>query len=136
VSGTAGKSGRVAVGARYALGVIRVVNGVLGLVAPTFIARRLGDPQPDRNAAAVYGIRLFGVRTVVIGLDLLRPPGEALDRAVRAAPLIHASDTATVLTLQRRKVLPDAMARPLAAISGVNTLLAVTAALGHRRSRA
>jgi hypothetical protein len=126
---------RVSVGARYALGAIRVVNGVLGLVAPTFIARRLGDQQPDRNAAAIYGIRLFGVRTIVIGLDLLRPPGEARDRAVRAAPLIHGSDTATVLTLQRRKLLPDAMARPLVAISGVNTVLAVLANLGARRAR-
>ena len=124
---------RIGTGARYALGAIRVVNGALGLVAPTFIARRLGDAQPDRNAAAIYGIRLFGVRTVVIGLDLFRPPGEALDRAVRAAPLIHASDTATVLTLQRRKVLQPEMARPLAAISGVNTVLAVVAALTHRR---
>ena len=127
--------GRVAVGARYALGAIRVVNGVLGLVAPTFIARRLGDTQPDRNAAAIYGIRLFGVRTIVIGLDLFGPPGEALDRAVRAAPLIHGSDTATVLTLQRRKVLTPQMARPLAAISGANTLLAVLANLGPRRGR-
>jgi hypothetical protein len=125
--------GRIAVGARYGLGVVRVVNGVLGLVAPTFIARRLGDRQPDRNAAAIYGIRLFGVRTVVIGLDLLRPPGEALDRAVRAAPFIHGSDTATVLALRRRKVLPPETARPLAAISGVNTVLAVVAAVTHRR---
>ena len=126
---------RIGTGARYALGVVRVVNGVLGLVAPTFIARRLGDAQPERNAAAIYGIRLFGVRTIVIGLDLLRPPGEARDRAVRAAPLIHGSDTATVLTLQRRTVLPAEMARPLAAISGLNTVLAVVAVLGARRSR-
>ena len=126
---------RIGTGARYVLGVVRVVNGVLGLVAPTFIARRLGDEHPERNAAAIYGIRLFGVRTIVIGLDLLRPPGEALDRAVRAAPLIHGSDTATVLTLQRRKVLPAEMARPLAAISGANTVLAVLAVLGTRRSR-
>lgn len=123
---------RIGTGARYALGVVRVVNGVLGLVAPTFIARRLGDAQPERNAAAIYGIRLFGVRTIVIGLDLLGPPGEALDRAVRAAPFIHGSDTATVLTLQRRKVLPAEMARPLAAISGLNTVLAVLAVLGAR----
>ena len=127
--------GRVAVGARYTLGAVRVINGVLGLVAPTFIARRLGDRQPDRNAAAIYGIRLFGVRTIVIGLDLLRPPGEALDRAVRAAPLIHGSDTATVLALQRSKVLSPQMARPLAAISGINTLLAVLAVVGSRHAR-
>ncbi len=128
--------GRIGTGARYALGAVRVVNGVLGLVVPTFIARRLGDEHPERNAAAIYGLRMFGVRTIVIGLDLFQPPGEALDRAVRAAPFIHGSDTATVLTLQRRDVLPAPLARPLAAISGVNTLLAVTAALAHRRSRA
>lgn len=126
---------RIGTGARYALGVVRVVNGVLGLVAPTFIARRLGDDQPERNAAAIYGIRLFGVRTIVIGLDLLRPPGEARDRAVRVAPFIHGSDTATVLTLQRRTLLPPQMARPLAAISGINTVLAVLAVLGSRRAR-
>ena len=126
---------RIGTGARYALGAVRVVNGVLGLVAPTFIARRLGDDQPERNAAAIYGIRLFGVRTIVIGLDLFRPPGEARDRAVRVAPLIHGSDTATVLTLQRRKLLPPQMARPLAAISGINTVLAVLAVLGSRRAR-
>jgi hypothetical protein len=40
-----------------------------------------------------------------------------------------------VLTLQRRKVLPPAMARPLAAISALNTLLAVVAFLGSRRGR-
>lgn len=127
--------GRIGTGARYALGAVRVVNGLLGLLAPTFIARRLGDEHPERNAAAVYGIRLFGIRTVVIGLDLLRPPGEARDRAVRAAPLIHASDTATVLTLARREVLPGQIARPLAAVSGLNTVLAVLAVLGARRAR-
>ncbi len=125
---------RIAGGARTTLGVIRVVNGILGLVAPTFIARRLGDQQPDRNAAAIYGIRLFGVRTIVIGLDLLRPAGEARDRAVRAAPLIHASDTATVLGLRRRRQLSPELARPLALISGLNTVFAVLAFLGHRKS--
>ena len=121
--------------ARYTLGGIRFVNGALALVAPTVIQKRLGDPVPDRNAAAIYGIRLFGVRTIVIGLDLLRPPGEALDRAVRAAPLIHASDTATVLILHHNKQLPPEMARPLALISGLNTVLAVTAFLAGRRRR-
>jgi hypothetical protein len=48
--------------------------------------------------------------------------------------IIHASDTATVLTLRRRKVLSPELARPLTLISGVNTALAVIAFLTHRRS--
>ncbi len=59
---------------------------------------------------------------------------DTLDRAVAAAPLIHASDTATVLMLWRNKQLAPELARTLAAISGVNTLLAVVAFLSHRRS--
>ena len=121
--------------ARYTLGGIRVVNGALALVAPAVIQKRLGDPVPDRNAAAIYGLRLFGVRTVVLGADLIRLRGKALRHAVRAAPLIHASDTATVLMLHHNKQLPPEMARPLALISGLNTVLAVTAFLAGRRRR-
>lgn len=119
--------------ARKTLGVVRFVNGVVGLVAPAVIQKRLGDTTPDRNAAAIYGLRLFGVRTVVIGADLIRLKGDALGHAVRSAPLIHASDTATVLMLWRNKQLAPELARTLAAISGVNTLLAVIAYATHRR---
>jgi hypothetical protein len=127
--------GRFATVTRYALGGIRIVNGTLGLLAPAVIQKRLGDAAPDRNAAAIYGLRLFGIRTVLIGADLIRLHGRDLDRALWAAPIIHASDTATVLALQRNKQLSPERARPLALISGVNTLLAVTAYLASRRSR-
>jgi hypothetical protein len=127
--------GRFATVTRYALGGIRIVNGTLGLLAPAVIQKRLGDAAPDRNAAAIYGLRLFGIRTVLIGADLIRLRGRDLDRALWAAPIIHASDTATVLALQRNKQLSPERARPLALISGVNTLLAVTAYLASRRSR-
>jgi uncharacterized protein YjeT (DUF2065 family) len=119
---------------RYALGGIRVVNGTVGLLAPALIQRRLGDTAADRNAAAIYGLRLFGVRTVVIGADLFLLRGDALRHAVRSAPLIHASDTVTVLTLRRKEQLSPELARPLALISGLNTLLALAAVLTHRRS--
>jgi hypothetical protein len=119
--------------ARYTLGGIRIVNGALGLLAPAVIRRRFGDDAPASNPAAIYGLRLFGIRTVVIGADLLQPPGPALDRALRAAPLIHASDTATVLALKQGKQLSPEMARPLAIISAANTVLAVAAFLASRR---
>jgi hypothetical protein len=125
---------KIARGARYTLGSIRIVNGALGLLAPRVIQKRLGDQAPERNAAAIYGLRLFGVRTVLIGLDLFHLPDVALDGALRSAVIIHASDTATVLTLRRRKVLSRELARPLTLISGLNTALAVIAFLTHRRS--
>lgn len=125
---------RTGTAARYALGTIRVVNGTLGLVAPAVIIRRFGDQDPQANAAAFYGVRLFGVRTIVLGIDLLLLRKRELDGALRSAVLIHGSDTATVWSLQRRKQLSPERARPLLLISGLNTVLALTAFLARRRS--
>ena len=121
--------------ARFTLGGVRILAGGTGLLAPTMIISRFGDGNPAANPAAIYGLRLFGIRTVLIGVDLFRLHGRDLDHALRVAPLIHASDTATVLTLQRTKQLSPEGARPLALISGLNTVLAVTAYLASRRSR-
>jgi hypothetical protein len=121
--------------ARFALGAIRLIAGTTGLLAPAMIISRFGDDNPTDNPAAIYGLRLFGIRTVLLGADLIRLHGRDLDRALLQAPLIHASDTATVLTLQRNKQLSPERARPLALISGLNTVLAVTAYLAARRSR-
>src|SRR5687768_13078037 len=106
----------VATACRYALGGIRLFNGALGLLAPGEIIRRFGDPRPESNPAALYGLRLFGIRTVLLGADLFLLRGAELDRALRSAVGIHASDTATVLSLWRRRQLPPAKARTLALI--------------------
>jgi hypothetical protein len=127
--------GTVATTARYALGGIRVVNGALGLLEPTMIIRRFGDDDPANNPAAIYGLRLFGIRTVLIGADLIRLRGRDLERAVRAAPIIHACDTATVVALRQSKQLSPELARPLLLISGANTALALIAFLGSRWTR-
>jgi hypothetical protein len=120
--------------ARYALGGIRILNGALGLFAPEFIIRRFGDEKPDSNPAAIYGLRLFGIRTILIGLDLILLRRPELDRATRAAVLIHGSDTATVLMLTQRGQLPADRTRPLLLISGLNTVLAVVTATASRRA--
>ena len=77
------------VAARYALGGIRILNGALGLLTPAVIIRRFGDKNPERNAAALYGLRLFGVRTIVLGADLFLLRRRELDGAIRSAVLIH-----------------------------------------------
>jgi hypothetical protein len=121
--------------ARYALGAVRLLAGSSGLLVPTTIIHRFGDDNPAGNPAAIYGLRLFGIRTVLIGADMFLLRGRELDRAVRRAPLIHASDTATVVALRRNKQLSPEVARPFLLISGTNTVLAVIAYLASRRSR-
>jgi hypothetical protein len=64
--------------ARIALATIRLVNGGLALLAPEVMLRRFeagrqADPGagPDPGRVAVYPLRMFGIRTVVLGIQLL-----------------------------------------------------------------
>jgi len=109
----------IARGAVLALAGIRLVNGTTGLVAPQALARRLGA-DPD-DPALLYALRLFGVRTVVIAVDLLR--GDRI--ALRAAVPIHASDTVAAVLLARR--LPARQGAAVVGISALNTCLAMLA---------
>lgn len=118
--------------ARYALAAIRIVNGLLALVAPSLIIKRFGE-DPEKDAAAIYGLRLFGVRTVLIGADLITQRGEPLEHSINQAVLIHASDTLTAATLGTSKRIRPQMAVPLTLISALNTALAVAAWLHARR---
>lgn len=104
------------------LGVIRCVNGAAALVAPEKLARRLGA-DPEESPAILYALRMFGVRTVVIGRDLFH--GD--ERAVHAAPLIHASDTLAAAALAASGKVPRRTGVLVTAISAVNTVLAVAA---------
>lgn len=113
--------------ARIALGLIRLFNGLLALVAPQVIIRRfLISPSAEPPPAAVYGLRMFGIRTVLVAVDLLRGgPNRAHARNV--APIIHASDLVTAVLVARSGRLPAGTGRLIVAISGVNTLLALFA---------
>ena len=111
---------------RVALGTIRVVNGASALVAPKLLMNRLGVDAAN-NPAAVYGLRMFGIRTVLIGLDLLRPDEAVRARAVRLAPLIHGCDTASAVVAGVRGDLPRRAALLATAISGANVALALLA---------
>ena len=56
--------------ARIALATIRLVNGTMALLTPGMMLRRLGA-DPRANGVAVYPLRMFGIRTVVLGVERL-----------------------------------------------------------------
>src|SRR5215472_1742070 len=130
---------RVGQAARLTLASIRVINGGLALIAPNVIIGRFGEQSADRNSAAnsaaIYGLRMFGIRTVLLGVDLATLSGEPLRRALRQAVLIHATDTATVVLLAVSRRAKRRTAIPLALISLTNTALAITACLAERAER-
>ena len=115
---------------RYALAGIRLVNGGAALFTPEQLAKRLGA-DPEANGAVVYALRMFGVRTIVIGAELLVLRGEDLDRSLRKGVVIHASDTVAAAAAGAKGYLPPRIAALTTLISTVNTGLAI-AARGRR----
>jgi hypothetical protein len=122
----AGKFDRAHDYARVTLAVIRLFNGVAALFVPATLARRLGV-DPLANPAALYALRLFGVRTVLIGAQLLLRDGGLRAHSLRVAPVVHALDASAALIAGDRGQLPRRAATTAALISTVNTVLAVVA---------
>ncbi|WP_426561985.1 hypothetical protein ACPPVT_16135 [Angustibacter sp. McL0619] len=112
--------------ARKALATVRLVNGTLGLLAPQLLLRRLGT-DPDIDRSGYYPFRMFGIRTLVIGVELLVLKGDQRRRAVRLAVLIHASDTVSAALAGIRGDLARKPAAVTTAISATNTALAIIA---------
>src|ERR1700687_5915282 len=78
--------------ARILLALIRLFNGLAALLVPGFLARQVGI-DPEANPGALYVFRMFGIRTVLLGAELLIQTGDRRGEALRRAVLIHASDT-------------------------------------------
>jgi voltage-gated potassium channel Kch len=110
--------------ARYLLALVRLVNGTVGLFAPQLLITRF-DPDRDPSPAAIYAFRLFGIRTILIAADLLRP-GHA-QKAAREGVLIHASDVITAASLGLGGAVPRRTAVATTLISVVNVILALLA---------
>lgn len=106
------------------LGSIRLFNGLAALLVPEMTARRLGT-DPEANPAPIYPLRMFGVRTVVLGAELLLSGSDTRRQSMRIGIPIHASDTAAAALGGIRGQLPRRTAALLTGISTVNTLLAV-----------
>jgi hypothetical protein len=106
-------------GARKLLAAIRIMNGAAGLLVPDKLLGRLGvDITKDRSGT--YPFRMFGIRTILIGLDLV--------------VLIHATDTVSAAVTTARGDLPPKQGLVAIGISAVNTGLAVVAWKGGRRA--
>jgi len=112
--------------ARIALAGIRLFNGIAAMFVPAALARRLGV-DPETNRAALYVLRLFGVRTTLIGAQLLLRDEGLRAHSVRVAPVIHALDAVAALIAGDRGHLPRRASTIAAIISAVNTGLAVVA---------
>lgn len=122
----AGKFDRAHDYARITLAGIRLLNGVAALFVPATLARRLGV-DPEANPAALYALRLFGVRTVLIGAQLLLRDSGVRAHSLRVAPAVHALDATAALIAGERGQLPQRAATTAAIISTVNTVLAIVA---------
>ena len=111
--------------ARVLLALIRLINGGAALLVPGFLARQIGV-DPDANPGVLYVFRMFGIRTVLIGVELLTATGERRREAVRRAVLIHASDTLAAYLATLTSNFPE-KGRLIVWISALNTGLAVIA---------
>src|SRR5918999_1217415 len=110
---------------RVTLAGIRIFNGAAGLFAPAWLARQL-DVQQAAGPMA-YPFRMFGIRTILIGADLLARDPAVRRHAVRAALVVHVSDTVCAVVAARTGALPRAAARKATAISAANVALALLA---------
>ena len=116
--------------ARVALAGIRIFNGTAGLVAPTRLARQL---EVEEAAGPMsYPFRMFGIRTILIGADLLARDPAVRRHALRASIVVHTSDAVSAYAAMRSGALPRRAARMTTAISTVNAILAVLANRGAR----
>ena len=123
---------RLSDSARILLAAVRIFNGTGSLLAPAAMGRKAGV-DPEENRAALYVMRLFGARTVLIGTDLLARDPAVRARAVRVALLIHASDAAAAVIAGARGELPRRAATTAALVSSANVALAALARRGAAR---
>ncbi|MFJ3308846.1 hypothetical protein ACIPSA_38530 [Streptomyces sp. NPDC086549] len=119
----------------YALAGIRLVNGAAGLLAPDLLIRRFEPDREPLSPAAVYAFRLFGIRTILLGLALLAHEGEQLRQDLSEAVLIHGSDTATAAMLGISGQVPRRTAVLTTLISAANTVLAATSLANPLKGR-
>jgi hypothetical protein len=118
--------------ARIALAGVRLFNGGAALLASGPFVRRLGT-EADAHGPAAHISRMFGIRTVLIAIDLLsRDPG-VRRHALRFALVIHISDTLSAAAAGVSKQLPPRAAALATGVSAANVVLAAIASKDVRK---
>ena len=117
--------------ARVLLAGVRLTMGTAGLLAPDLVIRRLAI-DPATQSGMRYPLRMFGIRTVLIGAELLTADTPRRWHAERLAPVIHGSDTVSALLAWRRDDLPRRAGATATAISAVNLVLSIVNLRSHR----
>jgi len=128
------RSDRVGAAGEFAwksLACIMLVNGSLGVFAPRVLIRGLGV-KPEQQPALTYVLRMFGVRTLFIAIDLFRLPDDR-ERSLREGVAVHATDAGAALAAALLGQLPARPALLVTGLSTVNTILAIVGARAHRR---
>jgi hypothetical protein len=110
--------------ARILLAGVRLTMGTAGLVAPGLVIRRL-DIDPTAEPGMRYPLRMFGIRTVLIGADLLRRNGPDRRHAELLAPIVHGADTISASLAWRRGDLPPRAGAMATAISAGNLVFSL-----------
>jgi len=116
-----------------ALALIMLVNGTLGLAAPRFLIRQVGA-DPDAESGMIYVLRMFGIRTLFIAIDLFRLPAQR-EQSLREGVVVHATDAGAAFTAAMLGQLPLRPALMATSISVVNTALAVLGVRAYARGR-
>lgn len=127
-----GNRGRRSTGefAWKALAAIMLVNGTLGVFAPRFLIRGLGI-KPEIEPGMIYVFRMFGIRTIFLGVDLFRVPDQR-GRALREGIVVHGTDMTAALTGAALGQLPWRKGLMVGGISLLNTALAIAGARAYR----
>jgi hypothetical protein len=112
--------------AHLLLAGIRFFNGAAALFAPDVLLRRL-EVDAKKSPGVLYFERMFGIRTILLALDLVTGSDEDRRRALRRARIIHGSDTATAALAGLSGNLAPRPAMLTTMISFVNFLLALIA---------
>ena len=116
-----------------ALAVIMLVNGTLGVFAPRVMMRSLGV-RPQLQPGMMYALRMFGIRTLFIAIDMIRFPAER-EQSLREGIVVHATDAGAALTAAALGQLAVRPALLVTGLSTVNTILALIGARAYRRCR-
>jgi len=113
-----------------ALAAIMITNGTLAVVAPRWLAGRLGV-RAELQPAMLYALRMFGIRTVLVAADLCLEPRRRR-RALKEGILMHSTDAAAALVAVSLGQLPFRAGVLAGGISVANTLLCLVGSRGRR----